>query len=318
MPKYKFVINPVPLKRKHKIFLEELKDKMLKGRICFSYEYTAKQKNAEALSKKAVSEGYEIIVACGGDGTVLEVVNGIYGTTAKLAILPLGTSNDFAKHLGLSDLGKATEALFKGRKKDIDLGIVALYVKERLKKRQKKLLFCSTSGIGFDARLLKLNDCKWFIKMKKLLGNIVYPLFGLLMLFSYKSPEAEIKLKNRKIKIKLFMLNANFVKSMSGMKITPNADVNNGVFDIFIAEDSSIFKKLAGFLWYSFTSKKINFNEVDYISKNGLGDNKYNLRGIKSFSIASKNPIEVQLNGDIVGVTPAKFKIIPKGMQMLI
>lgn len=311
--KYKFVINPIPLKRKHKIFLEELKDKMLKNNIKFSYEYTTKQKNAQVISRDAVLDGYDVIVASGGDGTVLEAVNGLYGAKAKLGILPLGTSNDFAKHLGLNDLEKSAAVLFKGKKKNIDLGIVEFYFKGK----RKKLLFCSTSGIGFDARLLKLNNYKWFIKMKKLLGKIVYPLFGLLMLFSYKSPEVEINFGNKRIKIKLFMLNVNFVKSMSGMKVTPNANIDNGVFDIFIAEDSSIFKKLAGFLWYSLTSKKISFNEVNYISKNGLGDNKYNLSGIKSFSITSKKPVEVQLNGDFAGYTPAKFRIMPKAIQLL-
>lgn len=319
MPKYKFIINPVPLKKRHKLFLEELKNKMLKGRIYFSYEFTTKQKRAEIISRTAASNGYDVVVACGGDGTVMETVNGIYGTNTKLGVLPLGTSNDFARHLGLNenDLEKAAEALFKGKKKDIDLGIAEFHLKGKQKKLQK-MLFCSTSGIGFDARLLKLNDYKWFIKMKKLLGNIVYPLFGLLMLFSYKSPKAKIKFGNKEVNARLFMLNVNFVKSMGGMKVTPNADVSNGVFDIFIAEDSPIFKKLAGFLWYSLASKKINFKEIDYISKNGLGDNKHNLSDIKSFSITSEKPIEVQLNGDFIGFTPAKFKIIPKAMQLLI
>ena len=190
MPKYKFVINPVPLKRKHILFLKALKKKMLKDRIDFSYEYTTKQKNAEIISMNAVSSGYDVIVACGGDGTVMSAINGIYDSGAKLGVLPLGTSNDFAKHLGLQDLQKALCSLSNGKEKKIDLGIAELNVKGK----QKKVLFCSTSGIGFDAKLLKLNNYKWFIKMKKLLGNVVYPLFGLLMLFSLLQMVKETRL----------------------------------------------------------------------------------------------------------------------------
>ena len=113
------------------------------------------------------------------------------------------------------------------------------------------------------------------------------------------------------------MLNANFVKSMSAIKVTPNADVGNGVFDIIVLEDTSIFKKMIGFGWYSITSEKLNFNEVDYISRGNLGDNKYNLKDVKSFSIISKRPVEIQLNGDFVGYTPAKFKIIPKAIELI-
>ena len=172
------------------------------------------------------------------------------------------------------------------------------------------MLFCSTSGIGFDARLLKLNNFKWFIGIKKIFGNIVYPLFSFFLLFCYKGSEVEIIFGSRKIKSKLFMMNANFVKSMSGIKVTPNA--GKGFFDIIIFEETPIFKKLFGFAWYSITSKKLDFKEVDYISRNGLGHNKHGLKDIKSFYIKSKKPVDIQLNGDFVGHTPAKFKIIPQ------
>ena len=314
MPTYKFIINPVPLNRKKKEFLKHLKQGLINHKIKFSFEYSSKEKNAEQIAKQSAKHGYNIIVACGGDGTIREVVNGIYKTKSALAILPFGTSNDFAKHLGLNSFHKAVVALFEGKRKKIDLGEVDLISHGK----KKKILFCSTSGIGFDGRLLKLNESKIFLFAKKFLKNMSYPLAGLFLVFFYKSHHVEIIFGDKKITTRLFMLNANFVKSMSGMKVTPHAGRNNEVFDIFMVEDSNILKKIIGFAWYGVTSKKINFKEVHYISKTPHGSNRFNLADIKDFTVTSKAPIEVQLNGDILGYTPAKFKILPKAVDIII
>ena len=62
---------------------------------------TSKSGEAETLARHAVAEGYEKIVAAGGDGTIHEVVNGLAGTNASLGLLPMGTVNVFAMELGL-------------------------------------------------------------------------------------------------------------------------------------------------------------------------------------------------------------------------
>ena len=311
MPRYKFIINPIPLKNKHMMFLKELKHKMTKDNIDFSYEYTTKSRNATLIAKDAVKK-YDIVVACGGDGTVMEVINGLFGTKSRLGIFPFGTSNDFANHLGINPRNYA-DILFRGNSNKIDLGMAEF----RRNNKTKKMLFCSTSGIGFDAKLLKLNRYNSFIRMKKILGNLIYTTVSLFLIFLYRSSEVEIKFNNKNVKTKLFMLNANFVKSMSGIKVSPNADVNNEVFDIIVFEDANIFKKIIGLVWYSITSKKLKFKEIDYISRKNSGENRYNLHDVKSFSITSKNPIELQLNGDFVGYTPARFRILPKALYLI-
>ena len=309
MLSYKFIINPIPLKKKHRALLEKLRQNFVHNKFNFSFEFTTKDRNGTAVAKN--SGKYDVVVACGGDGTIMEVINGIHAKS-KLGILPLGTSNDFAKQVGIN-LENCIDVLLIGKSTKIDLGSVEF----KNNGKSKKMLFCSTSGIGFDARLLQLNKYKTFIKFKKVLSNLIYPICAFFLMFSYKSHECEIKLNNKTVNINLFMLNTNFVKSMSGMKVTPNANIDNGVFDLIIFEETNIFRKLVGFIWYCVTSKKIGFREIDYISKNNLGDNKYNLRNVKSFSIKSKNTVEVQLNGDFVGCTPAKFRILPHALDLI-
>lgn len=311
MPSYKFIVNPIPLRNKHRIFLKELGEKLARDKINFSLECTTKNRNAAGIAKEA-SKKYDVVVACGGDGTIMEVVNGIYGSEAVLGVLPLGTSNDFAKHVDIN-IKNCVEILIRNKPRKIDLGVVEF----NDVKKSKKLLFCSTSGIGFDARLLKLNNYKMFIRLKRIIGNIIYPLCAFFLMHSYKSSEVDLKLNGKTIKTRLFMLNANFVRSMSGIKATPNADVDNGLFDVIIFEDGNMLKKIVGFLWYSVTCRKLPFREIDYISNNSKINNKYNLKNITSFSIKSEKPLELQLNGDFVGYTPAKFKVLPKSLQFI-
>ena len=312
MQKYKFVINPVPLKKKHRIFLEQLRGRMQESNTDFSYEYTSKMRGATQISKEAARRGYDIVVACGGDGTLMEVANGIYGTRSKLGILPFGTSNDFAKHVGIT-LDNVAEVLFEGKPREMNLGLVTF----RNRDKEKKLLFCSTSGLGFDSDLLRLNRYKIFISLKKSLGSWIYILCAFFMIFSYKSNEVDIIFRNKKLRLKLFMLNANFIKSMSGIKVTPNADINNGSFDIIIFEEAGMIKKIIGFVWYSITSKKLDFREINYISTKSGAGNRHGLHDVNSFSVKSKIPIGLQLNGDFVGCTPIKFNIAKKKIELL-
>jgi len=314
MANYKFIINPVPLNRRKRRFIDTLAKRMAEKKLRFSVEYTTKDRNAEIIARESAMQGYDIIVACGGDGTINEVINGIYGTKAGLAIIPLGTSNDFAKHLNITTLHKSEVTLFNGKRKKIDLGEAELISNGE----KRKILFCSTSGIGFDGRLLKLNHSKLFLQMKRFLKNISYPLFGFFLVFFYKSNDVEIRFSEKIIKTRLFMLNANFVRSMAGMRVTPNAGLNNNSFDIFMVEDTGILKKIAGLVWYGFTSKKINFREVQYISLDGMSSNRFNLSNIDEFTVTSEKPVDVQLNGDFLGYTPANFRLIKNAIEILI
>lgn len=314
MPKYKFVINPVPLNKRRRNFLERVSKRLISEKVNFSFEYTSREKNAEEIARKAAKDGFDVVAACGGDGTIREVLNGIYKTKSALGVIPLGTSNDFAKHLGIKNPARAFKRLMHGTRRKIDIGSVELIVKGK----KKNVLFCSTSGIGFDAKMLKANKSLWFLLAKKLLKKYSYSALGFFIMFNYPSAKAELVLNNKKFRVNLFMLNANFIRSMSGIKVTPHAGINNGRFDIFLAEDSSILKKILSMKWYFITSRKIPFKEVSYITGEGLCRNKFGVYGVKKFAVWTERPIEVQLNGDFVGYTPVKFTLIPNAVDIIL
>jgi diacylglycerol kinase (ATP) len=129
------------------------------------------------LAAEAVREGFETIVAAGGDGTLNEVVNGFGDVpggfaAAKLGLLPLGTVNVFAKELGLPmNLGQAWRVLRAGRTRTIDLCAADFTAAGKPARRY----FAQMAGAGLDARAIELVD--W--EHKKRVGKLAYILAAL-------------------------------------------------------------------------------------------------------------------------------------------
>jgi YegS/Rv2252/BmrU family lipid kinase len=146
---------------------------------------TAAAGDARRLAAEAVGEGFEAIVAAGGDGTLNEVVNGIGDAPegfarARLGVLPLGTVNVFAREYALSTkLDAAWAVIRQGRETRIDLAAVE-YTAKGAPQRQ---YFAQMAGAGLDARAVELVN--W--QLKKRLGPLAYVLAGLKALLGAQS-----------------------------------------------------------------------------------------------------------------------------------
>ena len=142
-----------------------------------SLKLTAAPGDARRLAAEAVRENFEIIAAAGGDGTVNEVLNGIGDEPdgfkrARLAVLPLGTVNVFARELGLPrNLGSAWTVILAGRETRIDLPRVEYAGKTGREHRY----FAQLAGAGLDARAVEL--VHW--ELKKKVGPLAYVWAGL-------------------------------------------------------------------------------------------------------------------------------------------
>ena len=137
---------------------------------------TASIGDARKLSATAVEEGYETIVAAGGDGTLNEVLNGIGDVAngfarSRLAVLPLGTVNVFAREVGIPlRLNEAWEVIRKGHEIKIDLPGVEYQSGDKRERRY----FAQLAGAGLDARAIEL--VKW--QIKKMVGPLAYVFAG--------------------------------------------------------------------------------------------------------------------------------------------
>lgn len=129
---------------------------------------TSRRGHALELARQAVAEGFEKVLAVGGDGTVNEVVNGLAGSRTSLGIIPAGGANDFATHLGIpADVGKAFQVAVHGAKRHVDL----IKVQERY--------FATVGGLGIGARVaVKVNNLRRASErgqaLYRLLGRAIY------------------------------------------------------------------------------------------------------------------------------------------------
>jgi YegS/Rv2252/BmrU family lipid kinase len=168
------IFNPAARGNKARHFRHNLGD-MAAGDCAF--KATAAAGDARRLAAESVAEGFELIIAAGGDGTVNEVLNGIGDAPnglekTRLGVLPLGTVNVLARELKIPTRPEhAWEILRRGHEIKMDLPCVEFSVNGKIERRY----FVQLAGAGFDARAIEL--ASW--KLKRKIGPLAYVVAGL-------------------------------------------------------------------------------------------------------------------------------------------
>jgi YegS/Rv2252/BmrU family lipid kinase len=219
-----FIVNPISGTRR-KDDIQQLIQTNLDAEI-FSPEivFTAYRGHGTELAKSLVEKGTRIIVAVGGDGTVNEVAKALIHTDSSLGIIPIGSGNGLARHLGIPlNIPKAINLLNHSESILIDYGIV-----------NDKLFFC-TCGTGFDAYV-----SMEFAKGKKR-GVMSYIEKMITGYFNYKSQQYKLTGNGVDLKGKAFVLTfANASQWGNNAYIAPQASVQDGKVDISIMSNMPI------------------------------------------------------------------------------
>ncbi|MDX1455184.1 MAG: diacylglycerol kinase family lipid kinase [Gammaproteobacteria bacterium] len=191
-------------------------------------------RHAAELAENAARRGFDYVAIAGGDGSINEAVNGIMraGTNTPLAIMPVGTGNDFVKMLRANSWQDTLAALEEGRTRQVDVG------------RCNDSYFANGIGVGFDAKVAKIaNQTRW------LRGKSVY-FAGVFraIAFHHGNPEMRITLDDHTFVQRVTMLSAANGQVYGGsFRVAPDARIDDGYLDIIIAGDVSRTRML-GFL----------------------------------------------------------------------
>ena len=186
--------------------------------------------DARRLAAEAVGEGYELIAAAGGDGTVNEVLNGLGDAPdgfnrVRFGILPLGTINVFARELRIPlRLEPAWDVLLRGRETRLDLPRAEFSVAGG---RQRQY-FVQLAGAGMDARAIELVD--W--EHKKKIGPLAYVIAGLKAVRE-KKPTITVRAAGRELAGELVLIGNGRLYGGS-FEILPAADLRDGLLDICV------------------------------------------------------------------------------------
>ncbi len=247
--------------------------------------------DARRLATEAVNDGFDLIVAAGGDGTVNETLNGIGDapagfTKARLGVLPLGTVNVFARELKIPlRLDHAWEILLRGRERRIDLPSAEFFVNGL----RRKAYFAQLAGAGFDARAIELVD--W--PLKKKIGPLAYVVAGLKALREAK-PKITVRAGGKSVAGELVLIGNGRLYGGT-FPLLPRADLSDGVLDVCIFPQVNwwrLLRSAPGLLLRG----TLNGRGVEHLQA-------------ATFELTSDAPAAFELDGEWAGHLPVTFSV---------
>lgn len=245
-----------------------------------------------------MDSGATLLVVVGGDGSVNEVVNGVAGATGvELAVVPRGTGWDFSRTFGISrDLDRALEVAYTGVTRDIDLGRVTF---RTWAGDEGQAYFANVASAGISGAIAKRAN-----ETSKALGGKVSYYWATLAVFAgwrtdVMRVEVDGDVREGRM-IDAMVANGRFLGG--GMKMLPDAEPDDGVFDVLLIGDVTK-RDLIFTLPKSYRGKHLPHPRLEV------------LRG-RVVTIDADDPLPLELDGEQPGTTPARVEIVPGAIRL--
>ncbi len=245
--------------------------------------------DATRLAREAALQGYDMVVAAGGDGTINEVINGLVGSTTALATLPLGTVNVWARELGLPlNPRAAAHAMRDWRVRQVDLG------------RAGERYFLLMAGIGFDAAI----TAGVRPEEKRRLGALAYVLRGVDLVLRVRGTRARLLIDGKRVRARVMLVVVGNSQLYGGVvKITHRATIDDGLLDVCVIKGNGLLSALAHIV--AIVRRRYSHNPaIEY----------YRARRV---CIDARPAMLVQVDGDTIGQTPMEFVVVPGALRVL-
>jgi YegS/Rv2252/BmrU family lipid kinase len=275
----------------------------------FQVAFTKKAGDGTALAIRGAEQGRKFIIACGGDGTINEVANGIMqsGADIEFGVLPSGTGGDFRRTIGIpNDTREAGAILRSGVTKQIDVGKVTFLDHEN---EPSSRYFLNVSSFGLSAAIIervKSSNIVGWIPHDVLRGKTNFALSTLQEILGLNFDTVRVKFDDQPEKnlntINFCVCNSRFFGG--GMKIAPEAVINDGFFDVVNIGDIKTAKiLLRGYTLYR--GSHLSLEEVKSTRARKI-----------EVSPANNEEIHIEVDGELPGKLPATFEILPKALKV--
>ena len=302
MPYARLIVNPVAGAGRTARKWPQIMGLLQSAGLRFEHDLTEAPGHARELAKSAAKKGYELVVSVGGDGTINEVVNGLYdaGNIADviLGIISTGTGSDYIRTIGIPRAyQEACLCLKSPRKFAVDVGVVEYFSGNQMVKR----LFVNFAGLGFDAEIVKATTQKY-----KTLNSTASYLTGLFTaLLFYRNKQVTITLDGEPTEKKVCaVLVSNGKYGGGGMFAAPDADLTDGLLDILIIGDLS----KPDLLW----------SLPRVYRGTHLTHPKVTMKRAREIEIQSAEAVFLQADGELLGGLPARFSVLPAALNIAI
>jgi diacylglycerol kinase (ATP) len=283
--------------------LDPVLDALRHRGVRFDLEVTRTAGQTLELSRQSASR-YATLVAAGGDGTVNAVAHGLIlaqELQTSLALLPLGTGNDAARGIGLLDLDRAIEVLSSRSPtfRSIDVIEVTCQAEGQTITRYSLVY----AAAGFAAQVLR----RVTPFVKRLFGpRWCYSAGLLLALVSLRCPRMQVRSSGGRFENRMLLVAAGNCQDAGGgmMRLFPGASPRDGLFQVAIIRALGRFRTLRH-LPHLYRGTHTRLPEVATFDDTLL-------------DIVSVPPAEIQVDGEICGLTPAGFVLRPKALRLLV
>ncbi len=272
--------------------LPEILQRLERGGLETSTHATTGEGDATLAAAEAVERGFDVIIAAGGDGTLYEVINGMAERENRppLGLLPLGTTNDFARAMAIpKNLEAACDIIIHGATRVIDLG------------KANQRYFINIAGGG------SLTELTYEVpsRLKTMLGQLAYYMKGLEKLPRLRPVEIVLKSDDRELHEEVMVFLISNTNSVAGFeKLCPDAAIDDGLMDIILVKKCNLVEMIR-VVTLALRGEHLNDPHIIHFQS-------------KQIQITSPDYTQLNLDGEFGGTLPGTFSVLPSHLQILV
>jgi len=252
-------------------------------------EQTSKAGDGTRLARAAAARGDDVVVVAGGDGTVNEAIQGLAGTSTALGVLPMGTTNVWAREVKLpTDPVAAARALIDGDHRAMDLG------------RAGDRYFLLMAGLGFDAAVTNAVS----MKAKRVLGRVAYGLTIAMQAMRYQGPEVTLEMDDATVRCPVLLVIAGNTRLYGGnFSATAAAVADDGLLDVAVFQGRRLWDIAPRALPLLLGRRPTPASPFYYRTRR--------------LRVTAPEALPVQVDGDYMG-TPFEITIAPAALRVIV
>ncbi|MDT5269655.1 MAG: hypothetical protein QOH49_1841 [Acidobacteriota bacterium] len=275
----------------------------------FEVAFTKRSGEGVEIAEREARSGRKLIIACGGDGTINEVANGLLRaeSEAELGLLPSGTGGDFRRTLNIPvRTAEAARALREGETRRMDAGRVT-FTNEGGEEESRFFVNVASFGMGGDViKRVKSREGLPAGAARLLGGRLSFAAAALQAAVTFEKPSVRVSLdggaESQIIVANFCIANARYFGG--GMKIAPNAKVDDGRFDVVAVGDVSALTVLA------------NSYRLYLGTHLGMQEVRHALAQRVRAESADGSHVKLEVDGELVGSLPAEFELLPGALRV--
>ena len=303
-----FIINPASARGATLRTWTDARKELVAAGVDFDEHVTVSSDEANHVTREALNAGITRIIAVGGDGTIGEVVNGYLddwgrpiNSDASIGLLPSGTGTDFRRSLGITSRGDWIRTLISSQTRLIDAARAQFQNRDGANVF-RNFINVASFGLGGDVSAL-VND--WREKLPRWVGGRArFAAAAVAALGRYKNIAVSVRIDQREMKINsnlIVVANGRFAGG--GMMLAPHAELDDGLLDVIVTHGATRLDVI---------------RELPRIHRGShLKNPKVTEWRGAEVSIDASEPMAIDLDGEMVGLTPALLRVLPSAIRFL-